>query len=368
MNWKNELKNNITTVEELGKYIFLSEEEAEKLREVISIHPMSITRYYLSLIDKENPMDPLRKMMIPSVNELIADGSYDTSGEASNTKMSGLQHKYAQTALVLSTNVCAAYCRFCFRKRLVGLPNEEVVSMFRDAAEYIRNHREITNVLISGGDSMMCDTPVIRSFLEELKGIDHLEFIRFGTRVPVVYPRRIIEDTELLDMLEEYSDNHHRVYVVTHFNHPNEITSESEAACAAFRKRGITVSNQAVLFKDVNDSPETLAALMSGLIRIGVNPYYVFQCRPVARVKSHFQLPLKKGYEIIEKAKTLLNGHGKRFRYIMSHCTGKIEIVGIMDDEIYFKYHQAKNPEDVGRFFKRKLKDTAAWLDELEKD
>jgi len=366
MTWKEELRKNVTTIEELEQYISISPKEKEKLQEVINLHPMSVTRYYLSLMDKNDPMDPLRLMMIPSVEELIADGSYDTSGEASNTKMSGLQHKYAQTALVLSTNVCAAYCRFCFRKRLVGLPNEEVVSMFRDAAQYIREHEEITNVLISGGDSMMCDTPVIRSFLEELKGIDHLEFIRFGTRVPVVFPQRISEDTELLEMLEEYSDNHHRIYFVTHFNHPNELTTEAEKACSALRKRGIIISNQAVLFKNVNDKPEILVELMSGLLRLGINPYYVFQCRPVSRVKTHFQLPLKQGYEIVEKAKTLLNGHGKRFRYIMSHLTGKIEIVGIMDGEMYFKYHQAKDPADIGRFFKKKLDDQAGWLDDLD--
>ncbi|MHC1565342.1 MAG: KamA family radical SAM protein, partial [Candidatus Syntropharchaeales archaeon] len=128
---------------------------------------------------------------------------------------------------------------------------------------------------------------------------------------------------------------------------------------------GVPVNNQTVLLKGVNDDPETMAKLQSKLIGIGVNPYYIFQCRPVKRVKHHFQVPLYRGYEIIEGAKRKLNGHSKRFKYIMSHRTGKIEIVGILDDEIYFKYHQAKNPRNIGKFFKRKLNREASWLDDL---
>ena len=174
MSWKDELKNNITTIEDLEKYIVLSDDQKKILKEVTDLHPMSITRYYMSLIDRTNPDDPLLKMMVPSTDEMNTIGSYDTSGESDNTVMVGLQHKYSQTALVLSTNQCAAYCRYCFRKRLVGKSNEETISRFKEAVSYIKEHKEITNVLISGGDPFLLDTKVLKVFLEELKGIDHL--------------------------------------------------------------------------------------------------------------------------------------------------------------------------------------------------
>ncbi len=366
MNWNNELKNNITTLEEMKQFIHVDENEEAALSMVMERHPMSITRYYLSLIDENEPNDPVRKMIVPSIDELHMDGSYDTSGEASNTVMPGLQHKYGSTALIISTNRCAAYCRFCFRKRMVGLPNSEVVSRFMDAAAYIREHSEITNVLITGGDPLILPTETLKVLLEELAAIDHLDFIRLGSRIPVVFPQRIIEDREFQDLLTHFNRHHKQIYLVTHFNHPNEFTPASELAIGIMKENAIVVSNQTVLFRDVNDDPETLASLMRHLVRNGINPYYVFQCRPVKRVKSHFQVPLAEGYTIVEEAKKYLDGHAKRFKYIMSHSTGKIELVGIMGDEIILKYHQAKDPELMGKLFKRKLVPGAGWLDDLQ--
>jgi KamA family protein len=363
--WEAELEKNIHTLDDLKGYLELLPEEAKQLRKVTKRHPMSISRYYLSLIDWNDPGDPIRKMAIPDVNELDIAGSYDTSGEHENTKMPGLQHKYAQTALILATNRCATYCRHCFRKRLVGLPNQEVIRRFEMATSYIRAHEEIDNVLITGGDPLILPTGVIERMLEMLTDIKHLNFIRFGSRVPVTFPARIVEDEEFLDILKVHSLNDRRCYVVTQFNHPREITSQSTEAVDRLIGSGVLVNNQAVLLRGVNDDPETMAKLQNKLIGIGINPYYIFQCRPVKRVKHHFQVPLYRGYEIIEGAKRKLNGHSKRFKYIMSHRTGKIEIVGIMDDEIYFKYHQAKNPKNIGKFFKRRLNSEAGWLDDL---
>ncbi|MFV9677490.1 MAG: KamA family radical SAM protein, partial [Methanosarcinales archaeon] len=283
-----------------------------------------------------------------------------------NTKMPGLQHKYQQTALILATNSCAMYCRHCFRKRLVGLPTEETLRRFNDAVKYIETHKEVNNVLITGGDPFVLPTNVIAQFLDKLSPFPHLEFIRFGSRVPVTFPNRILDDKELLTLLKNNTTKSKRVYVVTQFNHPKEITPESADAVDALIRSDVIVNNQTVLLHGVNDNPETLAELQNKLVGIGVNPYYVFQCRPVKRVKSHFQVPLYKGYEIVEEAKKRLNGHSKRFKYIMSHQTGKIEIVGIMDGYIYFKYHQAKEYDNIGKFFKRKLNNTAGWLDELD--
>ncbi len=363
--WQDELKKNIRTTEQLGEYIDLTPEDERLLEAIIDIHPMSITRYYMSLIDVDDPNDPIRNMAIPSKEEMNVIGSYDTSGEMENTKMPGLQHKYAQTALILSTNRCAMYCRHCFRKRLVGLPSQEIVRRFNAAADYIKRHDKINNVLISGGDPLILSTDIIEQFLEDLSSLKSGAFIRFGSRVPVTFPERISEDRDLLDLLKRYSLKDRRLYVVTQFNHPREITQASIDAVDKLIRSGVILGNQAVLLKGVNDDPHTLAELHNKMVSIGVNPYYVFHCRPVKRVKHHFQIPLHRGCQIVEEAKKRLNGHSKRFRYIMSHKTGKIEMLGTIDDEIYLKYHQAKDPEQVGKIFKRKIDHKAGWLDDL---
>lgn len=366
LRWQDELGNNVTTLEELKEYVDLTTEEKEKLQKVIDIHPMSISRYYLSLIDPKDPNDPIRKMAVPSVNELDVSGFYDTSGEKDNTKLPGLQHKYKNTVLLLSANVCSMYCRHCFRKRMVGLTNDEVMGRFDEAYEYIGAHPEVNNVLISGGDSLILPTKVIGHLLEKLTRLPHLDYIRFGTRMVLTYPDRILKDDELLEVFQAYSKKDRRIYLSTQFNHPNEITEQSTEAVNRIIEAGVIVNNQTVLLKGVNDTPETLADLQKNLVRIGVNPYYVFQCRPVKRVKSHFQVSLAEGCQIVDEARGMLDGVSKRFRYAMSHERGKIEILGIMGDEMFFKHQQAKDPEDASRFFKRKLDESAGWLDELQ--
>jgi len=354
----------VNTIDELKQYIKLSKKEEALLKKVVKEHPMRISGYYLSLIDKDDPDDPIRRMIVPSIEELNLSGYYDTSGEAENTKMIGLQHKYPQTALILSTNRCAAYCRYCFRKRLVGLSSREIIQNFSSAVDYIKKHKEISNVLISGGDPLTLPTEIIRKFLKMLSDIDHLYFIRFGTKIPVTLPERILTDDELLSLFKEYSVPNRRIYIVTQFNHPREITEESVSAIDKLLKSNVLVNNQSVLLKGVNDDPEILAELMNRLVSIGVSPYYVFQCRPVKRI-THFQVPLAEGYRIIKETKKMLDGFGKRFRYVMSHKTGKIEIVGVIDDKMYFKYHQAKDPEDRGKFFKKMIRKDARWFDDL---
>ena len=329
---------------------------------------MQVTSYYLSLIDWSNTDDPIRKMASPSLDELNLEGSYDTSGEVENTKLQGLQHKYSETALILATNRCATYCRHCFRKRLVGRrESSEIISDFKDAVQYVKHHNEINNVLISGGDPLVLPNEIIEAFLSALSDVPHLEFIRFGSRAPVTFPSRF-RDNELLEIMEEYSSPERRLFVVTQFNHPKEITKQSIEAVANLIKIGVGINNQTVLLRGVNDNSETLADLQNRLVGIGVNPYYVFQCRPVKRVKKQFQVPICEGVKIIEKAKARCNGLSKRFRYIMSHRTGKIEIIGIVDNQIYFKYHEAKNKEDTSRIFKRKIDAKAGWLDDFKRE
>lgn len=366
LRWQDELNNNVTTLEELKEYIDLDPAEEKKLQKIIDEHPMSIPRYYLSLIDPGDPNDPIRKMAVPTVEELDLEGSFDTSGERKNTKLPGLQHKYANTVLLLSSNVCAMYCRHCFRKRMVGLSNDEIMGRFHDAYEYIADHPEVNNVLISGGDSLILPTHVLGHFLAELSKLEQLDYIRFGSRMAVTFPDRILKDPELLELFRAYSKKHRRLYLHTQFNHPREITPQTVEAVNRVIKSGVVVNNQTVLLRDVNDDPEVLAELQRNLVRIGVNPYYVFQCRPVKRVKNHFQIPLAEGYRIVARARGMLDGLSKRFRYAMSHESGKIEILGILGKEIFFKYQQARDPKDASRFFKCKLDEEAGWLDELQ--
>lgn len=365
MSWDKWLKNRITESQEFFALCPSPPETREALSQILERFPMSVPEYYLSLIDFSDPDDPIRRMCLPSLAEMNMTGSFDTSGEGSNTVLTGTQHKYSQTALVLSTNNCAMYCRHCFRKRLVGLTNEEVLRRFEESMKYISSHTEISNVLVSGGDSFMLDNASIKRYLDALSRMDHLDFIRFGTRTPVVLPARVYEDGELLELLEEYNRKKH-IIIVTQFNHPRELTEESKKAVDALNERGLEVKNQTVLLRGVNDGPDTLSELMRGLTRFGGAPYYVFQCRPVSGVGTQFQVPLLEGFKIVDQAKGKLGGPAKCFRYAMSHETGKIEILGLMPDgKMLFKYHQAKYPEDSARIFTAEVSPDQAWLDSV---
>ena len=186
MSWKNE--KFYTKASEIKDYLNLSDEEEKQMEIILERFPMSVPQYYLSLIDRDDPADPIRRMCIPSLTETDLSGDFDTSGEADNTVQEGLQHKYTQTALVLSTNCCAMYCRHCFRKRLVGVDDTETAKQFDTMMQYIAEHKELNNILVSGGDALMMPNHMIRNYLERLTAMEHLDLIRFGTRIPVVFP------------------------------------------------------------------------------------------------------------------------------------------------------------------------------------
>lgn len=363
MNWSETLRNNVTRAEELRTYMRLTSQEEEHMKRILEHFPMTVPRYYLSLIDWNHPeQDPVFRMSVPSIRETDLSGDFDTSGEADNTVLPGLQHKYRQTALILSTHRCAMYCRHCFRKRLVGISDNETAGNVDEMAAYISSHPEITNVLISGGDSFLNSNQTIGRYLEALSSISHLDLIRFGTRTPVVLPMRIYDDPELLNILSSYTKTK-QIYVVTQFNHSNELTPEAVRAIRCLCSAGVIVKNQTVLLKGINDDIRVLGNLLKDLTRYGVIPYYIFQCRPVSGVKSQFQLPLAEGCRIVDGAKNMQNGQGKCIRYAMSHVTGKIDILGQMSDgNMLFKYHQAKYEKDLGRIFSRKLAPGQAWL------
>ena len=371
IDWQSELQNNINSIDKLKTYIDLPESKEKELRKVVDNHPMNITRYYLSLIDSNNNNDPIRKLAVPSEDELIVAGDMgettkDPYGDDKHNKGNGVLHKYPYSALIVATDYCSMYCRHCFRKRIVGLPNDKTVQNFQNAAKYVKEHKEITNVIISGGDPLLLNTPMLKIMLQSLIDIEHINYVRIGTRTPVVYPIRFF-DNELLDYLHEFNKRK-TLYIPTHFNHVNEITDVAREAVLKIKEAGITVNNQAVFLKGVNDSTEEIENLMNGLIRIGVNPYYLYQCMPVSRVRHHFQVPLKKGIDIVDKAKERLDGYAKRFKFIMGHDIGKIEICGRIEDKLILKqiHSRPEEPHKASRMMVMQLNDKAGWLDDMQ--
>ena len=352
----------IESVDEVHENIMLPQHELQKIIEIAEQHPMAVTPHYLNLIEPANPHDPIKKMAVPSLGELSLEGSFDTSGEKENTKIQGLQHKYGQTALVLVTNKCAMYCRHCFRKRLVGVEEDEVARDWPAIQTYIEGHEEIRNVLLSGGDALMVSTPELREILNRLVDIPHLNYIRIGSRTPVVLPSRINEDDELLELLAEKCQEK-RIYLTTQFNHPLELADESKEAIRRLQQAGLVVNNQTVLLRGVNDDPEVMAELMESITSVGVVPYYIFQCRPVRRVKESFQVPLLEACDIIDQVRARLDGLTKRFRFAMSHKTGKIELIGRQGQQLFCKYHQAKDPARMNMFFSKEISPETGWLD-----
>ncbi|MFH1994403.1 MAG: KamA family radical SAM protein, partial [Nitrospinota bacterium] len=286
----------------------------------------------------------------------------DPSGEMSNTKIRGLQHKYSQTALLLVTNNCATYCRHCFRKRFVGVSFNEIADNMDAIIGYINDHTEITNVLISGGDPLTLPTDKIIDILDRLSVVKHIQFIRIGTRIPVVLPSRISEDAKLTQFLGDYSRNKKQIYINTQFNHPTEITPNAVKAIDKLLDERVLINNQTVLLKGVNDNAALMAKLQQTLTRIGIIPYYIFQCRPVKGVKNIFQVPLLKGNRIVSSARRMLDGPSKRFRFVMSHKEGKIEIIGREGNNLQFRYHQTKDSSLEGKIFSREVDEKSCWL------
>lgn len=364
MAWRKALEAGCERPVDVADFLSLSQQEEDRLSKITEEYPMRVPQYYLTLINPADQQDPIRRMCIPELREAEVDGEQDTSGETENTVLTGMQHKYPQTVMILSNNQCAMYCRHCFRKRMVGLSTEETVQDIPEIGAYVEAHKEINNVLISGGDAFMNSNEVLAEYLETFTAIEHIDFIRFGTRMPVVLPQRITQDAELQQLLEKYN-RRKQLYVVTQFNHPTELTPEALGAVDSLKKIGCIVRNQTVLLKGVNDDPEVLATLMNKLTKAGVIPYYIFQCRPVSGVKNQFQLSLRRSSEVVEAAKRKMSGQAKGVRHVMAHVSGKIEILGCMEDEkLLFKYHQAKNLKNSNRMFARVLAHEEGWLEE----
>ncbi len=299
--WKWQARNRVETLDELKKYIALTPEEEKGIENCLSTFRMAVTPYYLSLIDLSNPNDPIRKQAIPTEAELYfaPEESADSLHEDTDSPVKGLTHRYPDRVLFLITDRCAAYCRHCTRRRMVGqTDNAMPKSQIDECIEYIRRHPEVRDVLVSGGDVFMQSDELLEYIIAALRSIEHVEIIRLGTRTPVVMPQRITQD--LCDMLKKY----HPIWVNVHFNHPDEITPEAAAACARLADAGIPLGNQSVLLAGINDCVHVMKKLVNDLVKIRVRPYYIYAC-DLSLGLSHFRTPVSKGIEIIEA----LRGH-----------------------------------------------------------
>ncbi|MDK2562013.1 lysine 2,3-aminomutase [Romboutsia sedimentorum] len=299
--WNWQVKNRITTVKDLKKYIPLTDSEEEGITKCLENLRMSITPYYLSLIDVNNPNDPIRKQAIPTANELArSDADLDDPlHEDGDSPVPGLTHRYPDRALLLVTDQCSMYCRHCTRRRFAGQKDGALpFSQIDNAIEYIKNTPVIRDVLLSGGDALLMSDENLEYIISKLRQIPHVEIIRIGSRVPVVMPQRITDN--LVNMIKKY----HPIWINTHFNHPNEITQESKEACEKMANAGIPLGNQSVLLRGVNDCVHVMKKLVNDLVKIRVRPYYIYQC-DLSNGIEHFRTPVSKGIEIIEG----LRGH-----------------------------------------------------------
>jgi len=295
-NWKWHFRNRITTIEQLTQYIPLSNEEKAQLRLVTRRYPISVTPYYLSLINPDDPDDPIKIQAVPSILEMTMNnmGLEDPLAEKEDSIVPGLVHRYPDRVLMVLTDICPMLCRHCTRKREWHhggwvRTEDEIEAML----DYLRRNEAIRDVIISGGDPLTLSTRRLGDIISRIRAIRHIEIIRIGTRFPVVLPQRI--DAELCAMLSEYGP----IWLNTHFNHPREITPESAEACDRLLRSGVPVNNQSVLLRGVNDNVETQLKLCQGLLRIKVRPYYLFQCDEVQGTE-HLRTPVEVGIKIIE--------------------------------------------------------------------
>lgn len=302
--WRWQLSHRLNTIEDFEKVFTLTPGEREALSSPGLFH-VDVTPYFVSLINPQDPNDPVRKQIIPTEKELLSfQGTMvDSLAEDEHSPVPGLVHRYPDRVLMLVTTQCGTYCRYCTRSRLVGHSGANFSRAQHDAAiDYIRRTPAVRDVLISGGDPFTLAPKVLEDILSKLRDIPHVEVIRIGSRMPVFLPQRITD--ELCDMLQKY----HPLWVNIHVNHPNEITAELAQATDKLTRAGIPLGNQSVLLAGVNDCVNIQRRLVNTLVRLRVRPYYLYQCDMVSGA-AHFRTPVAKGIEIIEG----LRGHTSGF-------------------------------------------------------
>ena len=311
--WKWQLANRVTTIEQLHQVIDIDDDEAAKVSRSLGKLRMAITPYYASLMDPKDPTCPVRMQAVPTEYETkIAKADlHDPLHEDVDSPVPGLTHRYPDRGLLLITDQCSMYCRHCTRRRHAGETDKSYgVEQIKKGIEYIRNTPSFRDVLLSGGDPLTVDDDRLEWVISELRKIPHVDFVRLGSRMPVVCPQRVTE--KLCGMLRKY----HPMWLNTHFNHPKEITPESAKACAMLADAGIPLGNQSVLLKGVNDCPYLFRELNQQLLKIRVNPYYIYQC-DLSEGIEHFRTSVGKGIQIIE--------------YLRGHTTGMAQPLFIVD-------------------------------------
>lgn len=295
--WRWQFKNRVTKIETLEKRLGKNGLDKENLKAVAAVYPLAITPYYLSLIQNHDARDPVFAQCIPSQLEItsVKGLSEDPLKEDTNMPVPKLVHRYSDRCLAIVTEICATYCRHCNRKRFWSRPHQpSVKNRLQKMTRYISSTPQIREVIISGGDPLILDDHVLEQFLASLRAIPHVDVLRIGSRVPVVMPMRITKD--LCRMFKRYRP----LWFNTQFNHPAEITPEAARACNMLQEAGIPVSNQSVLLKGVNDSPDVMQTLLYGLQKISVRPYYLFHCDP-AKGCGHFRTDAQAGVIMMEK-------------------------------------------------------------------
>ncbi len=296
--WKQDLRNSVTNGDTINERFGADAGEIDQVR---AVYPMRIPRYYYNLIKEKG--DPIWMQSVPTIQELQdQDAPEDPLNEDEDSPIPRLTHRYPDRVLLLITDRCPMYCRFCTRKRMVGRASDITEKTIAAGIAYIRKHTEIRDVLLSGGDPLMVSDQKLEFIISSLRAIPHVEIIRIGTKFPCVLPSRITED--LCNMLKKY----HPIYLNTHFNHPREITAESKAACERLANAGIPVGCQTVLLRGVNDDPEIMKQLMHKLLLMRVRPYYLYQA-DLTRGTNHFRTRVEVGLQIIQG----LRGHTTGF-------------------------------------------------------
>lgn len=311
----------ITKTSELERYIHLTAAEKEGILSAGSRFRWAVTPHLARIMDPEDPSCPIRRQFIPSAAELSAGtpGQRDPLHEDEHSPVRGLVHKYPDRCAVFLTMQCAAFCRHCTRRRLVGQVDRAMTpGRFEACLAYIREHEEIRDVLLTGGDPLVGTDAWLEGFLRRLRAVPHVETIRIGTRVPVSLPQRITR--ELCATLERY----HPLWVNIHFNHPREITPQTAEACDLLTRAGIPLGSQTVLLRGINDDSEVLKELFHGLARIRVRPYYLYQCDPVEGT-SHFWTPVERGLELMGALRGWTSGLCVP-TYVVDSPEGKVQL------------------------------------------
>jgi lysine 2,3-aminomutase len=367
--WKTQLLQSLSLSRDAENWLPLSQAEREQVISARQQFPLMIPVGYSDLIDWQNKNDPLRLLLLPSENEVDNTGSYDSSGEELSTIIQGLQHKYKQTAVLIVTQACAGHCRYCFRRRLMSqdIIAKETIEDLQAAIEYIKQHPEIDNVLLSGGDPMICSTKRLANIFAALAPIPHITQIRISSKLPAFLPSRFTTDAQLLEILSEYQARFQIVFQC-HFDHPREITPDSEAAIYNLRASGCLLTSQIALMSGINNDADTLTELFKRLHRVGVIPQYLFHPRPVIHTK-HFQMPIAEGMALVEAVRQRCNGSVKRFRYILTHEQGKLELVGVIPGQptqLVARWHQIRRGLDESGVILIKIDEKTNWLEEVE--